>query len=211
MPRRSGTAVLRMSTVGASTRRLEHQLSAAQRDTHRLIQTGLQQIGFDIEFFLQGHAPERTKHLKHSIDSFMVRSSRMPSVTIIIDVTDPEHKYDYVNVTRFGRKAVKVKRPAVKSKKLGAKPILFGRQLARRSGAALKFEPGAPGSGFIFRRSAKAWRPTGGDWIGRTAPQVKQYADETMAEVADFIQKEIAGRKGVRFSGSRRIRSRVLR
>jgi hypothetical protein len=192
---------------------MEHELSAAQRTVHRQLQAGLQQIGYDIQFYLQGHAPVRTEHLKHSIDMFMRRSTHRPQVVILIDVQDEDHPYDYVNVTRFGRRAVVAKRPAKPSKVLGTKPILYGRELKRYSASALKFTPQS-GDGPIYRRRVKAWRPPGGDWIARTAPEASKYADEMMDEVADYIHSHLRrGRsKGrLRFSGGRRVRMKVLR
>jgi hypothetical protein len=204
---RRGQAVIEVTTTGAADK-LERNLSQGERQLSRMLHQLLSDIGNDLQFFLQGHAPSRTEHLKLSIDSFMRRSTRRPQVVILIDVVDPEHPFDYVNVTRFGRKAVMATRKAAKSATLGKRPIQLGRFFHRRSAAALRFEPGPSGSGFVYRRRVGPYHPSH-DWIGATEPEVIAFVDEAMSEGGDEIERALAGRRGV-FAGTRQARTRFL-
>jgi hypothetical protein len=201
-------AVIEVTATGAA-QKMQHELTKGERQLSRLIQQLMSDIGNDVQFFLQGHAPSRTEHLKLSIDSFLRRSTRQPQVVIAIDVVDPDHPYDYVNVTRFGRKAVVATRKAAKSATLGKRPIQLGRFFHRRSAAALQFAPGGANSGFIYRRRVGEYRPAV-DWIGATEPEILAFVDAAMADGADEIQRALVGQRGVSFSGTRQARTRFL-
>jgi hypothetical protein len=51
---------------------------------------------------------------------------------------------------------------------------------------ALRFEPGPPGSGFIFRHRVRAYKPTV-DWITAAEPDVRKVADIEFQRMTDDI------------------------
>lgn len=161
------------------------------------IRPGMDELGNDVAYTLQNYAPFRTGRLSDSIQPRAVRSISRPGVDVTVDARD-DNGFNYLNVTRFGRRAVHAKdyRQGFREE-AGRGRSRLARTLndSRGSGVqkrpfrrmALRFEPGAPGSGFEYRHSVRSFRPSGGDWVKRAQGEVKQDANAAFAKIVNDI------------------------
>lgn len=220
---REPRGVIQISARG-TTRKLSRNLRVAERDIATILANSLYASGQAGVKTLRDYAPERTGRLKRGIQikSFN-RSKRRPTITIGVlpDAIKAQqagslrssYPFNYLPVTRFGRKAVHSTRPAVQiqrfhprlNKKVGVtRRILFGRHLKLYSAASLRFNPGPPPDAepsMIYRRSVKRYRPPAGDWVARAEPEIEKGATAEMADANQRILEALRSGRHQRTSG----------
>lgn len=158
------------------------------------IRPGMAELGDDVVYTLQNNAPFRTGNLSDNIQGQPIRSVARPGVDITVEAIDPETGFNYLNVTRFGRRAVHAKnyrpdfRPEAGAGSSRLARTYGGRGTQKRPfrRMSLRFEPGAPGTGFTYRHAVRAYRPSS-DWVGRAQPEVKAHADMAFEKITNDI------------------------
>lgn len=166
---------------------------------NREMREGMERVGQDSVFVLQNHAPFRSGRLSDNIEvSSRGHSIRTPNIEI--SVAADEKGFSYVNVTRFGRRAVHAKRSRPDFRpEAGSGASRLARTSAAGSGQrrpfrrmTLAFEPGLPGSGFIYRHSVRAYHPRG-DWVGESIPEIQQLAQKESDKITNWIDHFMNG------------------
>jgi hypothetical protein len=194
MPRDTGEAVLRISTTGL--RRYERLIQIDARDVAKLLNELVDLMGESAVNQLQTAAPKDTGHLRRNIRvTGKNRSTTKPNVRVGVDVHS-DSGFPYVNVTRFGRKAVNVR----ESRKARDLPVsspartYSGTQIGGAGGRpphrahALKVD--LP-DGILFRHSVRAWHPKK-DWVRVAEPRINAQANELLEEVGDEMERLLA-------------------
>jgi hypothetical protein len=173
-----------MRIQGKGLRQLERDLMlrADERDLNAsIIRPGMRELGEDAVYALQNTAPFRTGRLSDNITAQPLRSIKRPGVDILVDAVN-DQGFNYVNATRFGRRAVhaKTSRPGFRpdagagSSRLARNPdaaIAAGQKRPFRR-MALSFSPGPLGGPTLYRHSVRAWRPSG-DWVRKAMPEIE--------------------------------------
>ena len=184
MPRDENEAVLKISSSGL--RKAERMTQLAGRYVREAIQEMVEETGLTAEAILQNNAPERTGRLRESIlVTGRNRSTTRPQIRVGVVGAVSDEGFDYLNVTRFGRKAVEAAK--------GSKPARSLRddrtQRQRRPFRAhmLSFEPGAPGSGFRYRRRVRAYHPKR-DWVRASTEEIKVMSEFNFREVTKAVE-----------------------
>lgn len=197
-------ALFLISSVGL--RKTEKILKLDEADIALLIQEGMLRIGEDAAYAMQNHAPFRTGTLSDAIQLVgRNRKTRRPNVRVGID-TAMLGDFNYLNVTRFGRRAVEAKRQRADFRPEAGRG---GSRLARSYSAApgaqgtqhrpfrahmLAFEPGAPGSGITYRRRVRAYRPKA-DWVKASEEDVRESSQLIMDEITEAIDELFRGNR----------------
>lgn len=204
MPELDPSAVLVISTRGL--RRMEKMTRLNERDVRIEIQEMIEIIGEGAVNTLTAYAPERTGALKQNI-RVISRNRQVfkPSITVGVDAVS-DQGFPYLNVTRFGRRAVVSKRFAKPARTYRHPGRLGDRGFQRRPfrKGMLRFEPGPPGSGFIFRRGVRAYHPKR-DWVKAADPKIEVMATKGWEAVTDAIEQILERERG------RPVRSRARR
>jgi hypothetical protein len=196
MPRDDQSAFIRIQTRGL--RKAEKMTDLDQKYIRQLIQETIDEVGIVAVDIIADNAPERSGRLKSGVHiTGRNRSTFRPSVRVGVEGARNEG-FDYVNATRFGRRAV------VASKSLGSakaarsyslQPGSPGAQLRPFRAHTLSFEPGEPGTRTLYRHGVKAYRPAR-DWVRLAEDDIKVMADYAFAKVTKEIEK-VLKRPGV--------------
>lgn len=186
--------LIRIASTGVRQIERKYLIRALERDINREIKQGMARLGDDAMYALQNTAPFRTGRLSDNIKVSKVSASvRRPAVEVSVAAVD-DKGFDYLNVTRFGRRAVHAKnyRPGFRedagrgASRLSRTPATGSGQRRPFRRITLGFEPGPPGSGDIYRHSVRAWKPRG-DWVKRSFPEVEKAAQEEMEKITDWV------------------------
>jgi hypothetical protein len=189
-----------MRIRGNGVRQLERDfmIRSDERDLNAtIIRPGMKELGEDAVYALQNTAPFRTGRLSDNITAQPLKSITRPGVDIMVDAVN-DQGFDYVNATRFGRRAVHAKRsrPGFRpdagsgSARLARNPdaaIAAGQKRPFRR-MALAFVPGPPGSAPMYRHSVRAWRPPGGDWVRKAMPEVDALTEKEFRRIEEWIE-----------------------
>lgn len=192
MPRSRGTMLIEFRATGI--RRMERLTRTWDRLARQAIQAVVEETGEAAVNTLRSRAPSRTGRLAEHIEVVgQNRSSSRPSIRVGVDVRDPVSGFPYLNVTRFGRRAVEAKRrpkPArsYRVPQRGAQRLRSGGTVNPFRAAMLRFEPGPPGSGFILKRRVRAYHPQR-DWVRAAESHLKRLADDIGELVGDELQE----------------------
>jgi hypothetical protein len=182
------SAVIRISARGL--RKTEQMARLNERDIRREIQFMIEALGEGAVNQLRARAPERTGRLRAGIR--VVGQNRQvykPSITVGVDVAS-DQGFPYLNVTRFGRRAVVSKRPARPARTYThpGKPGDRGFQNRPFRKGMLRFEPGPPGSGFIYRRRVRAYHP-GRDWVKSAEDGIQGMSDRAWQDITSAVEQ----------------------
>jgi hypothetical protein len=208
MPRDDAIAVVKITARGL--RKQEKLTDIDQKYVRKVIQEMIEEIGIVSAEILQDNAPVRTGRLRDSVHiSGRNRSVFRPEIRIGIDVRSDE-SFPYLDVTRFGRRAVVANpirvnfRPEAgiggtrRPRKFAPEEGEPGFQRRPRRAHMLRFEPGPPGTGFIYRRAVRAYRP-GRDWVRASDTEIQDVADfgfrKVTREVEKVLNSDSAGRR----------------
>lgn len=203
--------VIRIQSFGVRQLERKYLLRSNERIINREMRQGLERLGEDSVYALQNHAPFRTGRLSDNITAIRVgKSARRPVVDIGVEAED--NGFSYVNVTRFGRKAVHAKnyRPDHRPEAGSGRSRLArsydydgpGAQKRPFRRMSLRFEPGPPGSGFMYRHSVRAYRP-GRDWVAEAIPEIERLGDAEFENITSWIDYFM--NDSPRPSGARRV------
>src|SRR5262245_25314265 len=209
MPRDIDIAVVKIQSRGL--RKQEKLTHIDQTYVRKVIQELVEETGLVSAEILQDNAPVRTGRLRESVHvSGRNRSVFRPEVRIGVDARSDEG-FPYLNVTRFGRRAVIANprrvnfRPEAgiggtrRPRKFGPQEGEPGFQRRPRRAHMLRFEPGPPGSGFIYRRAVRAYRP-GRDWIRESESDIQDVADFAFRKVTREVEKVLGSNSAARRS-----------
>jgi hypothetical protein len=223
VPRDDAVAVIKITGQGIPKR----ERSLMGRTQARLIETGggipeyiddsvqglMTDLGELAVSQLQASAPSRTGRLREGIVVTGRSRARMrPNIRVgVVAISD--QGFNYTNVTRFGRRAVEAKsgfgtaRPA---RQYRAVPGARGTQRRPFRAAMLKFEPGPPGTAFIYRKRVRAFKPRG-DWVEKPAQRILKAGDAEWERITGDIQDAIERRGSSVIPKARRMSVHVLR
>lgn len=205
MPRDDAIAVVRIQARGL--RKEEKMLELDQKFVRETIQEIIEETGLTAEAILQNAAPVRTGRLKESIKiTGRNRSAYRPNIRVGVEGATSDEGFPYLNVTRFGRRAVEARRTregfrpeaGIGSARLARTYNITSdapnRQRRPFRAHMLRFEPGPPGSGLLYRRRVKAYRPKR-DWIRASEEEIQIMADFNFREVTKEIEKVLKSGK----------------
>jgi hypothetical protein len=194
MPRRDDTQAF-VRIQGRGLRKQERLTQADEKYIREVIQELVEETGVVSQEILQDAAPERSGRLKESIVvTGRNRSTFRPQIRIgVLDLKDDEG-FHYLNVTRFGRKAVEASRSRPGSVG-GARPARTyniapgspGAQNRPFRGHMLRFTPGDVGTGVLYSRRVKAFHPRR-DWVRTAQEEIQQTADYNFDRITKKVE-----------------------
>jgi hypothetical protein len=197
MPRDDATAVLRISARGLHP--MQKMLDIDQKYIRALVQETIEEVGLVAQDILADHAPDRTGRLKGSVVvTGRNRSTSRPQIRIGVVGARSETGFPYLNVTRFGRRAVEASRTREGFRPLaGTGSARLARTPATGSGQhrpfrahMLRYTPGQEGTPSLYRRRAKAYHP-GRDWVRASDDDIKTMSDYAFRKVTRDIEKAL--------------------
>lgn len=151
----------------------------ARRLQANLNQTA-QDIGVDSELIFSSHALRKSGRLSRGVESHAAGST----VLVTVHAKNPKTGYDYVGVTRFGHRKMRIK------PKHAAKP---GRYLAPIPGVGPRWvkKRAALQTPFGFFASVRGFKPKG-DWAKKALPEVKANARQQVEKLGHDIMVRLA-------------------
>lgn len=207
MPRDDAFAVV--TITGRGLRKQEKMTDLDQKFVRSLIQETIEEVGLVAQEIIAESAPVRTGRLREGVQiTGRNRSAFRPSVRVGVDVRS-EEGFPYLNVTRFGRRAVVANKRRVnfrpeagigstrRPRTFAPKPGQPGFQNRPRRSHMLRFEPGPPGSGFMYRQRVRAYHP-GRDWVRTADEDIQGMADYGFKRLTDEIEKVLQGESAPR-------------
>jgi hypothetical protein len=198
MPRDDETAVVKVTARGL--RKAEKIVQIQEKYIRELLQDTIGEVGLVGQEILQDLAPERTGRLKESIVvTGRNRSAYTPNIRIGVEGAVSDEGFSYLNVTRFGRRAVEARRTRegfrpgagigsarlARSYNIAAGAVGAQKRPFRRH--MLRYSPGPPGTPSIYRFRARAYHPKA-DWVRLANDDIQTMADYAFQKLTKEIE-----------------------
>jgi hypothetical protein len=189
-----GVAFLEIEARGL--RQTERAIRDVRRDLIEELQLTMEEIGVFAVMELRRKAPRRTDRLWDDIRvTGRNRSTTLANVRVGADPKSDEG-FPYLGVTRKGRKSVRAQRSSRPARTYPLEKKGRGYNLPHPSGSnphrasMLRFEPGPPGSGFIYRKQVRAYRPAR-DWVLEAEVRIREGAQDAIDQFTEYIQERL--------------------
>jgi hypothetical protein len=198
MPRDDQTAVVKVTARGL--RKAEKIVQIQEKYIRELLQDTVGEVGLVGQEILQDYAPERSGRLKESIVvTGRNRSAYKPNIRIGVEGAISDEGFNYLNVTRFGRRAVEARRTregfrpgagigaSRLARSYNIEPGTPGAQHRPFRRHMLRYSPGPLGSPSIYRFRARAYHPKA-DWVRLAQEDINTMADYAFQKLTKEIE-----------------------